>query len=293
MSTTALIAPDWLETEDTSEEFHTDLLGLTEECTSEAFTTIEVDVLTANSFSIPVLSEDSPDSINNFLAMWEPLVSTPENDLLVEFSTPELGGAWDGWTTPSSLSPAWGYYDPVEYGDPATDAWYWRQQQGPASCAVVAQISVFESLTGVYISEEVAGNFAQSQGWFDPLTGTPLVYTGHILDVLGIPTVELFGASLAHLEYALAMGDKPIVGLDANEIWNPIYDYFGNPLEQENGGHAVWVTGINYGWDGSVSIILNDSGTPNGMASEIAYADFMNAWQDYGNFVSIADNPFV
>jgi hypothetical protein len=83
------------------------------------------------------------------------------------------------------------------------------------------------------------------------------------------------------------------VGLDANEIWDPIYDYFGNPLEQEDGGHAVWVTGIDYGWDGSISIILNDSGTPNGMASVIAYADFMNAWQDYGNFVSIADNPFV
>ncbi|MFH7243970.1 MAG: hypothetical protein ACHWZW_14095 [Spirulina sp.] len=288
MSTTALIALEWLEADDISETLNTDFVSVT-----EAFGSSEIDFFTLDSLPIPVFSEETPGSIDDFLMMWEPLIPTSGSDLLVEFSAPQLEITLGGWATTSWASTSWGYYDPVEFGTPFVDAWYWRQQQGPASCAVVAQISVYESLTGVYISEDIAGNFAQNQGWFDPLTGTPLMYVGHILDSLGIPTIEFFGASLADLQYALAMGDKPIVGLDANEIWNPIYDYFGNPLEQENGGHAVWVTGINYGWDGSVSIILNDSGTPNGMASEIAYADFMNAWQDYGNFVSIADNPFV
>ncbi|GFE71770.1 hypothetical protein CFPU101_43800 [Chroococcus sp. FPU101] len=53
------------------------------------------------------------------------------------------------------------------------------------------------------------------------------------------------------------------------------------------------MTGIDCESDGSVNIILNDSGTPNGQASVIDYYDFMNAWQDYGNFVIVADNPFV
>ena len=159
----------------------------------------------------------------------------------------------------------------IEYGTPIEDADYWRQQQGANSCAVVAQICVYESLTGQSISEDDASYYAQQQGWIDPLSGTPLANTGNILNVLGIDTYQTVNTSFSDLEYALAWGDKPIVGLDANEIWNPQYDLYGNPLEQTNAGHAVWVTGIDYESDGSVGIILNDSGIPSGMASVVDY----------------------
>ena len=97
-------------------------------------------------------------------------------------------------------------------------------------------------------------------------------------------------ASINTLASTLANGDKPIVALDANEIWYPQRDSYGNPIEQ---AIAVWVTGIDGELDGSINIILNDSGTPYGQASVIDYYDFMNAWQDYNNFVVVADNPFV
>ena len=211
-----------------------------------------------------------------------------DTDLLVGINQSELGTL--AATTNASLSGL--YDDPIEYGNPFADAQYWRLQNGN-TCAVVAQISVYQSLTGQYISEYDASVFAQQQGWFNPATGTPQQYVGHILDYLGVPTYEMSGASLATLEYALAYGDKPIVGLDANEIWTPLRDWYGNPVEQADGGHAVWVTGIDYEWNGSIGIVVNDSGHPNGMASVIDYADFMNAWQDYNYFVSIADNPYT
>jgi hypothetical protein len=185
------------------------------------------------------------------------------------------------------------YSDPIEYGDPYTDANYWRQQEGAMSCAVVAQIAVYQSLTGEYISEYDASNYAYQQGWFDPNTGTQPEYVGHILEALNIDTYQTYDASLATLEYVLATGNKAIVGLDANEIWNPQYDSYGYSLEQENLGHAVWVTGINYGSDGSVDVILNDSGIANGSGSVVNYYDFANAWQDYNNFLTIADNPWT
>ncbi len=103
----------------------------------------------------------------------------------------------------------------------------------------------------------------------------------------------MYQASLGTLEYALAYGDKPIVALDGNEIWNPMRDWYGNPIEQDVAGHAVWVTGIDYEWNGSIGIVINDSGHANGSAFVIDYHDFMNAWQDYDYFVSVADNPFV
>jgi hypothetical protein len=194
--------------------------------------------------------------------------------------------------TTDSLGGLYGNYDnSVEYGTPSTDAMYWRQQEGGYSCAVVAQICVYESLTGEYISEDDAATYAQQQGWFDPNGGTLPADIGNILEVLNIDTYKTNNASLADLEYALARGDKPIVGLDGNEIWNPQYDWYGQALEQTDAGHAVWVTGIDYQSNGSASIILNDSGTPYGMSSVVDYDDFMNAWQDYGYFVTIADNP--
>jgi photosystem II stability/assembly factor-like uncharacterized protein len=184
------------------------------------------------------------------------------------------------------------YNDTIEYGDPLADADYWREQNGANSCAVVAQISVYESLTGEYIPEADAADYAYEQGWFDPDGGTLPEDTGNILEDLGIETYTSYDVSFTDLEDALAIGDKPIVALDANEIWEPQYDRRGNSLEQSDAGHAVWVTGIDYESNGSVNIILNDSGITNGSSSVVEYDDFINAWSDSDYFAAIAENPF-
>ncbi|NJO65669.1 MAG: hypothetical protein HC836_48625 [Richelia sp. RM2_1_2] len=99
-------------------------------------------------------------------------------------------------------------------------------------------------------------------------------------------------ASLEDIADALEKGDKIIVGLDANEIWSPLRDAMtGSPVEQTNGGHAVWVTGIDTEPDGSVKIILNDSGTDSGQMKAVDAQDFLNAWDDYGNLLLVADTP--
>ena len=231
-----------------------------------------------------VVTATGTDSELNILEIPDAIV---DDALLFNSNQPNLGDL----ATNATQSLGALYDDPIEYGTPIEDADYWRQQQGSASCAVVAQVCVYQSLTGQYISEDDASYYAQQQGWFDPLTGTLPANIGNILNVLGIETYQQDNTSFSDLEYALARGDKPIVGLDANEIWTPQYDLYGTPLEQTNAGHAVWVTGIDYESDGSVGIVLNDSGTPSGMASVVDYYDFMNAWQDYGNFVTVADNP--
>lgn len=217
------------------------------------------------------------------------VIDAPSDDLvLFDFSQPSLGNLETNTTESRG-----GLFDddPIEYGDPFSDANYWRQQQGEHSCAVVAQISIYESLTGQYISEDAACNYAQQQGWFDPRIGTPQEYTGKLLAALGIETYQQYNASLSSLESALVKVDKPLVTLDGNEIWHPQYDGFGNPIEQSDAGHAVWVTGIDYKPNGSICIMINDSGISSGMASVVDYYDFMNAWQDYSCFVSVADHP--
>jgi hypothetical protein len=185
------------------------------------------------------------------------------------------------------------YNDTIEYGDPLADADYWREQDGAASCAVVAQISVYESLTGEFITEADATDYAAEQGWFDPDSGTFTEDTSNILEDIGIEVHTSYDTAFTDLAYALEAGDKPIVALDSSEIWEPQYDRQGNSLEQEDAGHAVWVTGISQESDGSIDIILNDSGIPNGSASVVDYYDFMNAWEDHDFFAAIAENPIV
>jgi hypothetical protein len=184
-------------------------------------------------------------------------------------------------------------YDIMDYGNPYNDSYYWRKQSGQSSCTIVAQMSVYQSLTGYSVSEAAASNYAQSQGWFNPKIGTPVTYTGKLLNAYGIKTYGGFNLNLKNLAAALQRGDKPIVVLDGSEIWNPKRYPSGTPADQKNIGHAVWVTGIDVKPNGLTYVILNDSGIGRGRSEVVRSADFYNAWRDYGYFGSIADNPFT
>lgn len=197
------------------------------------------------------------------------------------------------WHMPET---SWHATDFDGLGDPVHEAPYWNQQSGENSCAVVAQMSILESLTGEQLSEEAVCRIAEEHHWFDPQTGTAPEDIGKILNAFGVPTEQKTDASLVDIAVALERGDKVIVGLDALEIWQPIRDDAGNPVEQtlpggRDAGHAVWVTGIDQQPDGSVKLILNDSGTPDGLMKAVDAYDFVNAWSDYGNFLVVAHPP--
>jgi hypothetical protein len=158
------------------------------------------------------------------------------------------------------------------------------------TCAIVAQTSIYESITGTYYSETLAAEYAEAQGWFDPTVGTPLEYSGKILDALGVPTKIYENADFQLIIDAVAQGDKVIAGVDAREIWSPRYDSEGNPLDQGNDiGHAVWVTGLDPEPGNTLKVILNDSGTPSGRMEVVDYLDFTNAWADYSFSVTVVD----
>jgi hypothetical protein len=182
-------------------------------------------------------------------------------------------------------------YEFSGFGNPVADAQFWEKQNGSSSCAVMTQTNIFESITGERIPEDIACQIAQEKGWFDPEIGTRPGDVGKLLNELGIPTEQKYNATLEDIANALEKGDRPIVALDANEIWTPIRDTNGMPLEQTNAGHAVWITGIETQADGSVKIVLNDSGHSNGKMASVDALDFLNAWEDHSNFLVVADAP--
>lgn len=178
---------------------------------------------------------------------------------------------------------------PTPGGAPLVDAAHWHRQQGENSCAVVAQASVLEEIRGVPFDERAASAEAEARGLFDPETGTPPWAMGGLLEAHGVACARTYGAGLGDLADALERGDKVIVALNANEIWTPVHDpATGLPVPQDVGGHAAWVTGLQQRPDGSVQVLLNDSGTDSGRIESVHAADFLNAWADYGGLMVVA-----
>jgi hypothetical protein len=184
---------------------------------------------------------------------------------------------------PVPYHPSW---DPATFhgvGNPVADSKYW-QQQHENDCAVMAQADVYNAITGHHLTEQQALDIVTQHGWYND--GTTLEDTGKLLSFLGIPVHQTMNASFQDLYSAVQQGKQVIVGLNANEIWSPYHDSAtGAPVEQTPAGHAVWVTGIDKAPDGSVKVILSDTGIPGGRMEAVDAADFMNAWSDFGNFM--------
>lgn len=175
---------------------------------------------------------------------------------------------------------------PIVDVDPG-DAPAWRHQSDEVGCAIAAEQGILESL-GVHSSEEELRSLAVTNGWHDPETGTYADDVGRLLEANGVAVERGYEHTLTDLYDALNQNAKVLVGLDANEIWNPVHGHGGAPLEQPDTSHVVWVTGMELDDAGGVRFILNDSGTPDGREMAVDSIDFLNAWADFGNFAVFA-----
>jgi hypothetical protein len=189
-------------------------------------------------------------------------------------SSSDLGA---GYTSYSYVINTW--------GTPNVDALYWEYQGNTQACAIFAQTTIYESITGNEVYEDRVIEDVTNWGWYNPETGTSIEYSDSILRALDIETVKGYNNTINTITNALDNGDKVIAWLDSDEIWNTV----GIPYEQAGGlDHAVWVTGIQLNADNTFDVILNDSGDPYGQQSVVDGADFMNAWNDSDNFLVIA-----
>lgn len=167
-------------------------------------------------------------------------------------------------------------------GDPLDDARYWHFQESGASCAVAAQRGVLESICGRDFSEHELAQIAHDQGWYDPVSGTMPDNLGKLLEYHGIPVEQGFNTSWSDVFEAWDRGDEVIPAVDASEIWSPQLGPDGQPMEQPDEGHAVWLTGIRQDETGQWCAVVNDPGIPNGRALQVPLVDFENAWDDFG-----------
>jgi len=179
-------------------------------------------------------------------------------------------------------------------GDPAHDLNFWHYQQRSDDCAIVAQESVLEGLTGLHFSENGLCAEALSNGCYHPGGGTPMEYVGYLLEHHGIPVEQHQHASFSDLADKLSHGEKIIVGVNSETIWTPDRDsvlgelvghYPGIP--GQGADHAVEVIGIVYPESDPLhpKVILNDSGTPDGQGMMVPLEQFEQAWAGSDHFM--------
>jgi hypothetical protein len=168
------------------------------------------------------------------------------------------------------------------YGNPAAAAPYWRHQTS-SDCGEMSVADVVGQVTGHEPTEQqitaMAGNTPSTV--HSGSIWAPGKYTANgdlavLLARYGIGAVAS-QSSIQQLEQDLADGQKAIVGLNAETIWN-------KPGDHTKEDHFVVVTGV----DTRAGVVhLNDSGIPDGQDEQVSVATFQKAWATSHNFIVV------
>jgi hypothetical protein len=168
------------------------------------------------------------------------------------------------------------------------------QQQYDDTCAIKSQQLILNDF-GIPVSEDQLVNQAEQLDIYSPGSGTSPQDVGKLLMLNGVDCTQHENATIYDLTSALAQGQKVIIGVDSGELWNngilsPFMNQVSDQLVGEQADHALIVAGIDTTNPNDVQVILTDPGTGE-EAARYPMAQFLDAWQDSGNFMVTTDAP--
>jgi hypothetical protein len=216
-------------------------------------------------------------------------LGTPYHPAMTPYATHPYDGASQQW------APHYETWTPAEFngiGDPFGSQFAHHYQGMESSCGVMAELEVFQSITGHNVPADQGLNLAKALGLYHD--GTSAKDMGQLLNYYGVQTEQRYDATLQDIAQALQRGDRVIAGVNATEVRTPLRNIFtGEPRQQAGGGHALWITGLDPQPDGTWKVIVCDSAYQQGGMMAIDAADFLNAWADHNNFLLIAHPPWT
>jgi len=168
------------------------------------------------------------------------------------------------------------------------------QQQYDDTCAIKSQQLILNDF-GFNVSEDQLVQQAEQYNIYTPGSGTSPEDVGKLLELNGVPCTQHSNATIYDLTSALAQGEKVIIGVDSNELWNngPLSQFVNQATDQlsgEQANHALIVAGIDTSDPNDVQVILTDPGTGE-EAARYPMEQFLDAWHDSGNFMVTTDAP--
>ena len=161
-------------------------------------------------------------------------------------------------------------------GNPISDSALWQEQTTGFTCAVLSERGVIEAYTGYPVSESELVYHATANGWLTEGGMSPL-NVGKLLDMYDIPNHSVDNASMEDIMSELAQGRRVIVGVNADQLYEP--DSQTGKFIAQAADHAVWVTGVDIRDPDNPQVIINDSGTPDGAGKIYDLNQFTDAWK--------------
>lgn len=158
---------------------------------------------------------------------------------------------------------------------------HWEYQGSTNRCAQFSQLFVIEELTGMELDPDKFCAFSEAHGWFSEANGTSLENMNKMLDAFGIENEMSQGKSFNDLLNCLENGGRVIVAVDSGEYWNG-EGYWEDVYNPNQPDHAIEVVGYD---PETRSVIVNDSGNPDGRGSKIPLDTFLDAWEDSNNLM--------
>jgi len=158
------------------------------------------------------------------------------------------------------------------------------------TCAIRSQQLVLNDF-GIPVTQEDLISEASQNEWYAKGGGTPIEYTGNLLENHGVAVNRVVNANIYNITNELAQGHKVIIGVDANELWhNGFWQHAKDFVIGETPNHALIVAGIDTSDPSNVQVILKDSGTGD-VAKPYPMAQFMDAWKDSNCFMVSTQEP--
>jgi len=178
-------------------------------------------------------------------------------------------------------------YNNIIGENPESGAGIEVQQQYNDTCAIKSQQLILNEF-GLPVTEDQLVQQAEQFNIYTPGEGTSPADVGKLLELNGVSCTQHSNASIYDLTSALAQGQKVIIGVDSGELWQG--EPMGDLLSGEQADHALIVAGIDTTNPNDVQVILTDPGTGE-EAARYPMAQFLDAWQDSGNFMVTTDAP--
>lgn len=171
-------------------------------------------------------------------------------------------------------------------GTPLEDIALFDQQDAQCSCAIATISMMFRAL-GYDPGEDLIAEIFHDLGVYDPGFGTYPDLIDEVINALAqtgdlhIQAMEINGFNEYDLEKLLGDGIRPLVAVDAYELYGNGQITINDILDIPDAGHAVQVTGFIRSAEGNC-VMINDPGFEGGAAQKIPVDRFMEAAEDFG-----------
>ena len=176
------------------------------------------------------------------------------------------------------------------HGTPWVYELFWTVQNLSYNCTVAVQYCILMA-HGIDVSQDELNELAMQEGWLTE-NGGSIADLGRVLQHFGIETHTKVDATAEDLISELQQGHSIIIPCDVGELWadtflEHLWEWMEDVLNMPD--HVVWVTGIDMTDPDNPQVIVNDTGTFDGIGQRYPLSEFIDAWED-ANFTYVATN---